>query len=87
LLAPPPHSRSPSGDARVGTVSSPGIGSIGPRATFPATLLVRLDFTQAADAAMALQHRGGALVGFDAEIRSGPAPFPFHFRQNVQLGY
>lgn len=75
------------GGARVGTVSSPDIGSIGPRATFPVTLPVRLDFAQAAGAAMALQRGGGAMVAFDAEIRSGPATFPVHLQQNVRAGY
>jgi LEA14-like dessication related protein len=74
------------GGARVGTVSSRDFGSIGPRATLPVTLPVRLDFAQAASAAMSLQRGGGTMVALDAEIRSGSASFPVHLQQNVRAG-
>ncbi|HYV47330.1 MAG TPA: LEA type 2 family protein [Myxococcaceae bacterium] len=74
------------GGSRVGTVSSPDIGAIGPQSTVPVMLPVRLDFAQAATAVMALQRPGGAMVVFDAEIRSGPAKFPVHLQQNVRAG-
>jgi LEA14-like dessication related protein len=72
--------------ARVGRVSSADLGAIGPRAQVPVMLPITLDFAQAASAAMALQRGGGAMVAIDAEIRSGPASFPVHLQQNVQVG-
>ncbi|HVE84435.1 MAG TPA: LEA type 2 family protein [Myxococcales bacterium] len=69
--------------ARVGTVASPDLGSIGPRAQVPVTLPINIQFAQMASAAMALQ-RGGSTVAVDAEIRSGAMAFPIHLQQNLQ---
>jgi LEA14-like dessication related protein len=74
------------GGARVGTVAANSLPTIGPMAQVPITLPVRLDFAQAAGAAMALQRGGGAMVALDAEIRSGPAAFPVHLQQNIRVG-
>ena len=70
--------------SRVGTISSPDLGTIGPRAQLPVNLPLTVDFLQAMNAAAALQ-AGSAVVSLDAEIRSGPAVIPIRLRQNVSF--
>jgi len=68
--------------ARVGTVTAPNVANIAPRAQTPVTLPLRIDYAQAAGAAMALQ-RGSGMVALDAQVSSGPVTFPIHLQQNL----
>lgn len=68
--------------SRVGTVSGPDLGYIGPHAQQPVNLPITINFAQAGAAAAALR-KGQATIALDAEIRSGRMAFPIHLEKNL----
>lgn len=68
--------------SKVGTVSGPDLGFIGPHAQQPVNLPITIHFAQAAAAAAALR-KGQATVALDAEVHSGHLAIPLHLEKSL----